>query len=138
MNGASNLDSGLASRPVAEIREARDVTDHKALASDPSDEEAGVDIANDESFPASDTPSHAIAGGGKPAPSSGYDDDAEKTRIAENDEKPVDVGANPWAEDPRLERDDVYGSDASSSKDLNILWLKSRIFRKLRRAAARS
>ncbi len=67
------------------IRTAHDATDSKKLARNPSDEDAKLDVALDESFPTSDAPSNTQPGKGKdPAPSSGYDEKAEKER-AEKD-----------------------------------------------------
>jgi hypothetical protein len=63
---------------VPEVRDAHDAQDSKALQRDPSDEDAKLDVALDESFPTSDAPSNTQPGKGKdPAPSSGYDPDAE-------------------------------------------------------------
>ena len=64
------------------IRTAHDATDNKALARNPHDEDAKLDVALDESFPTSDAPSNTQPGKGKdPAPSSGYDDEMEKARM---------------------------------------------------------
>ena len=64
------------------IRTARDASDDKNLARNPSNEDAKLDVALDESFPTSDAPSNTQPGKGKdPAPSSGYDDEAEKARM---------------------------------------------------------
>ena len=64
------------------IRTAHDASDDKRLARNPSDEDAKLDVALDESFPTSDAPSNTQPGKGKdPAPSSGYDDEAEKIRM---------------------------------------------------------
>ncbi|MET0372967.1 MAG: hypothetical protein ABW128_01770 [Rhizorhabdus sp.] len=64
------------------IRTAHDANDSKRLARNPSDEDAKLDVALDESFPTSDAPSNTQPGKGKdPAPSSGYDDEAEKARM---------------------------------------------------------
>jgi len=70
-------------RGTPHIRAAHDATDDKKLARNPSDEDAKLDVALDESFPTSDAPSNTQPGKGKdPAPSSGYDVDAEKARMA--------------------------------------------------------
>jgi hypothetical protein len=53
------------------------------LRYDPSDENANADIANDESFPASDAPSHASAHHSEPAPSSMFNEDAERALAVE-------------------------------------------------------
>ncbi|MES2497031.1 MAG: hypothetical protein V4618_13030 [Pseudomonadota bacterium] len=70
-------------RGMPHIRTAHDATDDKNLARNPSNEDAKLDVALDESFPTSDAPSNTQPGKGKdPAPSSGYDVDAEKARMA--------------------------------------------------------
>jgi hypothetical protein len=69
-----------------EVREAHDAGDSKALRRNPSDDDAKLDIALDESFPTSDAPSNTQPGKGKdPAPSSGYDEEKEKA-IAKGDD----------------------------------------------------
>jgi hypothetical protein len=61
------------------IRDAHDAGTNKQLKRNPSDEDAKLDIALDESFPTSDAPSNTQPGKGKdPAPSSGYDEEREK------------------------------------------------------------
>ena len=61
-----------------EVRTAIDADDVKALKRNPSDEDGKLDVALDESFPTSDAPSNTQPGKGKdPAPSSGYDAEAE-------------------------------------------------------------
>lgn len=61
-----------------EVRTAIDAEDVKQLKRDPSDEDAKLDVALDETFPTSDAPSNTQPGKGKdPAPSSGYDPEAE-------------------------------------------------------------
>ena len=63
------------------IRTAHDASDNAKLARNPHDEDAKLDVALDESFPTSDAPSNTQPGKGKdPAPSSGYDEEAEKDR----------------------------------------------------------
>jgi hypothetical protein len=60
------------------VRTAIDAEDVKNLKQNPSDEDAKLDVALDESFPTSDAPSNTQPGKGKdPAPSSGYDEEAE-------------------------------------------------------------
>ena len=67
---------------TTEIREAHDADHDQRLQRDPSDEDAKLDVALDESFPTSDAPSNTQPGKGKdPAPSSGYDEAAEKERM---------------------------------------------------------
>ena len=66
-----------------EVRPARDASDDKRLQRDPGDEDAKLDVALDETFPTSDAPSNTQPGKGKdPAPSSGFDADAEE-RLAQ-------------------------------------------------------
>lgn len=77
--------SDAESRPVPEVRDAHDAESHSILKSDPSHEQAKADIALDESFPTSDAPGHAAAGTSEPAPSSGYDEDAERRIIAQRE-----------------------------------------------------
>ncbi|WCT72404.1 hypothetical protein PQ455_12235 [Sphingomonas naphthae] len=64
------------------IRTAHDAADNAKLKRNSSDEDAKLDVALDESFPTSDAPSNTQPGKGKePAPSSGYDEDAEAARM---------------------------------------------------------
>jgi len=65
-------------RPLSFVREAHDGQTHQALGVNPSDQDAIADIANDESFPASDAPSHSPADHGEAAVSSGYDAGTER------------------------------------------------------------
>jgi hypothetical protein len=86
-NGSEReVDQGDA-HPIPEVREAHDATTHDALRDDPSDKESVVDIASDESFPASDPPSHTAPGGSEPAPSSGYDEDAERALVEQGGDR---------------------------------------------------
>jgi hypothetical protein len=63
------------------VRTAHDASDSVRLQRDPSDEDAKLDVALDETFPTSDPPSNTQPGKGKdPAPSSGYDETAERER----------------------------------------------------------
>jgi hypothetical protein len=63
------------------IRTAHDAEDEPRLQRNPADEDAKLDIALDESFPSSDSPSNTQPGKGKdPPPSSGYDEEAERMR----------------------------------------------------------
>lgn len=74
---------GKEDRGTPHIRTAHDAGDDRKLARNPSDEDAKLDVALDESFPTSDAPSNTQPGKGKdPAPSSGYDEEAEKGRTA--------------------------------------------------------
>jgi len=69
-----------------DVREAHDAADSKALRRNPSDEDAKLDIALDESFPTSDPPSNTQPGKGKdPAPSSGYDEAEEQAMTSGTD-----------------------------------------------------
>jgi hypothetical protein len=73
-------------RATPHIRTAHDASDDRKLARNPSDEDAKLDVALDETFPTSDAPSNTQPGKGKdPAPSSGYDEEAEKARLRRND-----------------------------------------------------
>lgn len=68
--------------PMQKVRTAHDASDDARLRRDPSDEDAKLDVALDETFPTSDAPSNTQPGKGKdPAPSSGYDEEAEKARM---------------------------------------------------------
>ena len=69
------------------IREAHDAGHHGALARDPGHEGSKLDVGLDESFPSSDPPAVTQPGHGEPAPSSGYDEEAER-RL--EDEKAAD------------------------------------------------
>jgi hypothetical protein len=63
------------------IRTAHDAEDHARLKRNPADEDAKLDVALDETFPSSDAPSNTQPGKGKdPAPSSGFDEEAERLR----------------------------------------------------------
>jgi hypothetical protein len=63
-----------------EVREAHDAEHHAKLADDPSHEDSKLDVGLDESFPTSDPASATQPGHADPAPSSGYDEAAEKAR----------------------------------------------------------
>ena len=81
--GAQESQTGSDNPQPPKIRTAMDATDHAALAKHPEDEDAKLDVALDESFPTSDAPSNTQPGRGlDPAPSSGFDADAEKARMA--------------------------------------------------------
>ncbi len=76
-------DDGEKAPETPEVRTALDATDSARLRRNPGDEDAKLDVALDESFPTSDAPSNTQPGKGKdPAPSSGYDEEAEKERMA--------------------------------------------------------
>jgi len=68
--------------PMQKVRTGHDANDDARLRRNPSDEDAKLDVALDETFPTSDPPSNTQPGKGKdPAPSSGFDEDAEKARM---------------------------------------------------------
>ena len=70
--------------PTTKIRTAHDASDDERLERDPSHEDAKLDVGLDESFPTSDPPSGTQPGkGSDPAPSSGYDEAAEKARATD-------------------------------------------------------
>lgn len=60
-----------AAHPLNSVRDAHDIEQHQVLRHDSSDENANADIANDESFPASDAPSHTSAHHSEPNPKRG-------------------------------------------------------------------
>lgn len=69
--------------PMTHVRTAIDAHEVKELRRHPDDEDAKLDVALDETFPTSDAPSNTQPGKGKdPAPSSGYDEEAEKARTS--------------------------------------------------------
>ncbi len=75
-------DTATDAKAPPEIRTALDASDREQLRRDPSDEDAKLDVALDESFPTSDPPSNTQPGKGKDAaPSSDYDPE-EEARIA--------------------------------------------------------
>lgn len=60
------------------VRDAMDASDSEQLRRNPSNEDAKLEVALDETFPSSDAPSNTQPGKGKdPPPSTGYDPDAE-------------------------------------------------------------
>lgn len=68
--------------PAQKIRTAHDASDDARLQKNPSDKDAKLDVELDETFPSSDPGSSTQPGKGKdPAPSSGYDEEAEKARM---------------------------------------------------------
>jgi hypothetical protein len=64
--------------PTTDVRDAHDAEHHEELANDPSHEDSKLDVGLDESFPTSDPASATQPGHADPAPSSGYDEEAEK------------------------------------------------------------
>lgn len=75
-------DKKSADHPTTKVRTAHDASDDARLRRDPAHEDAKLDVALDETFPTSDPPSNTQPGKGKdPAPSSGYDEEAEKARM---------------------------------------------------------
>jgi hypothetical protein len=67
---------------IPEVREAIDAENHPVLRDDARNEDAKLDVELDESFPTSDAPSQTRPGNSEPAPSSGFDEEAER-RIQE-------------------------------------------------------
>ena len=80
----SAQDFGEQDTGMTEVRPAIDADDVTKLQRDPGNEDGKLDIALDETFPTSDPPSNTQPGKGKdPAPSSGYDPDAEAARLGD-------------------------------------------------------
>ena len=78
-------DDKVETPATPEVRTAIDATDSKVLSRNPGDEDAKLDVALDESFPTSDAPSNTQPGKGKdPAPSSGFDANAEAKLAADS------------------------------------------------------
>jgi hypothetical protein len=72
------LDAANHEGATPHVRTGRDASDDEKLRRNPSNEDAKLDVGLDESFPGSDAPSNTQPGKGKdPAPSSGYDPEAE-------------------------------------------------------------
>ncbi len=83
MDAQTTTDKASDTPEPPEVRPAMDAEHVKTLKRNPSDQDAKLDVALDESFPTSDAPSNTQPGKGKdPAPSSGYDADAE-AKLAE-------------------------------------------------------
>lgn len=81
-------DKGTQDAPRDERQDAgRDPSIEKRLKRDPSDADAKVDAGSDESMDASDPPAAAAPGSQEPAPSSGFDEEAEAEAQRENDQK---------------------------------------------------
>ena len=77
----TNNDRKHSGEPQDDVRTAHDADDDLRLKIDPGNEDAKLDVALDETFPSSDAPSNTQPGKGKdPAPSSGYDEEAELFR----------------------------------------------------------
>lgn len=72
------IGTGDSDKAMPHVREAMDAGDHAGLRADPTDEDAKVDVALDSTFPTSDAPAHTRPGSNEPAPSSGYDEKAER------------------------------------------------------------
>ena len=70
--------SSVENEGTGKVREAHDAGDHAVLKTDPSNADAKLDIGLDESFPTSDAPANTAPGSDEPAPSSGYDEAAER------------------------------------------------------------
>jgi hypothetical protein len=70
---------------MPDVRDGRDSADDARLRHNPGDEDAKLDVGVDETFPASDPTAASQPGrSNDPAPSSGYDPEAEK-RLAGED-----------------------------------------------------
>ena len=70
-----------ADHPIPKVRTAHDASDDARLRRNPCNEDAKLDVALDETFPSSDAPANTQPGKGRdPAPSSGYDAQAERAR----------------------------------------------------------
>ena len=83
MSTSDEANSDPSAPPPPKVRTARDASDDVRLQRDPGRQDAKLDVALDETFPTSDAPSNTQPGKGKdPAPSSGYDEAAEKARMA--------------------------------------------------------
>ena len=70
--------SATPGHPTPDVRDAQDAEHNDELSENPSHDDGKLDVGLDESFPSSDPPAAAQPGGGEPAPSSGYDEEAEK------------------------------------------------------------
>lgn len=82
----ANDQDGGKDHAIPKVREAIDADDDRRLSNNPGHEDAKLDVALDETFPTSDAPSNTQPGKGKdPAPSSGYDEAAEKERMSGNE-----------------------------------------------------
>lgn len=81
--GSEQASDTEAARGTPEVREAHDAGDHETLANDPGHEKGKLDVGLDESFPASDPAASTQPGHSAPAPSSGYDEEAEKALARE-------------------------------------------------------
>ncbi|SFS00996.1 hypothetical protein [Sphingomonas jatrophae] len=78
-------DPGHVEDKAGGLREGLDAEDVQRLKRDPSDEDAKLDVALDETFPGSDAPSNTQPGKGKdPAPSTGFDPDEERQQTGSN------------------------------------------------------
>ncbi|USI71410.1 hypothetical protein [Sphingomonas morindae] len=76
----ADADAEAGAPATPEVREALDAESVTPEAQDPADPDAKLDIGIDESFPGSDVPSSTRPGHSDPAPSSGYDEEAERAR----------------------------------------------------------
>ena len=70
--------SATPGHPTPEVRDALDADHHEGLSEDPGHEDGKLDVGIDESFPSSDPPAATQPGRSDPAPSSGYDEEAEE------------------------------------------------------------
>jgi hypothetical protein len=130
-------------KTIPEVREAIDAEDHPVLKEDAHHEDAKLDIELDESFPTSDAPSQTRPGGGEPAVSSGFDEEAER-RIQEERVAPsagvtltarfrtrrlADVAVEHLVQEQGIERTDIFvvaeGSEASSGEEADAADVES-------------
>lgn len=81
MSGGDNAGGHAAIPRPPKVRTALDASDSHALSADPTDADAKLDVGLDETFPTSDPPANVQPGKGlDPAPSTGFDPDAEAER----------------------------------------------------------
>ncbi|WP_253201226.1 hypothetical protein [Sphingomonas quercus] len=78
--GSAEQGSDDARPAPPKIRTGHDASDIAKLRRDPSSEDGKLDVALDETFPTSDPPSITQPNRNEPAPSSGYDEEAEGER----------------------------------------------------------
>lgn len=82
-SGESDRDD-TGDQAIPKVRPAHDASDDHRLATDPTDEDAKLDIGLDETFPTSDPPANTRPGqSSEPPASSGFDEEAEKALQAD-------------------------------------------------------
>lgn len=85
MARSDHKEPNTADHPTTKVRTAHDASDDARLRKNPAHEDAKLDVALDETFPSSDAPANTQPGkGSDPAPSSGYDEAAERERARKN------------------------------------------------------